>query len=196
MTTSSNARRGLTGRERTYAIGGALAALLAVALIWVFTGRQASPALAVPEVNRTAPPFALPALDGGTIDLASYRGKVVLVNFWNTWCEPCKEETPALQTAHDDLKAQGLVIIGVNLANQEQNGVEDVRAFAERYGVSYPIALDTDGAVSRAFRLYPLPTSYFIDAEGKIRYVITRSTNRAEVEALFNQLKQEAAARR
>jgi peroxiredoxin len=191
MTSTTNTRRGLTPRERGYAIGGALAALLAVAVIWLLTGRQAAAPLAVPEVNRPAPPFALPDLNGGTVDLASYRGKVVLVNFWNTWCEPCKEETPALQTAYNDLQGQGLVIIGVNLANQEQNGAEDVRNFTERYGVSYPIALDTDGAVSRAFRLYPLPTSFFIDAEGNIRYVITRSTTRAEVEALFNQLRQE-----
>lgn len=196
MTNSANVRRGLTARERSYALGGAAAALLAIVLIWVLTGRQAAAPLAVPEVNRPAPDFALPALGGGTVDLASYRGKVVLVNFWNTWCEPCKEETPALQTAYNDLSAQGLVVIGVNLANQEQKGAEDVQAFVDQYGLSYPIALDTDGAVSRAFRLYPLPTSYFVDPQGNIRYVITRSTTRAEVEALFNQLQQEATALR
>jgi peroxiredoxin len=191
-----NERRNLSPREIWFAVGGGLVAVLAIAVVWVLTGRQPAPPAPVAEVNRPAPAFALPALDGSTVTLSDYRGKVVLLNFWNTWCEPCKEETPALQAVYSRLREQGLVVIGVNLANQEQNGVEAIKSFAERYEVSYPIALDQAGEVSRAFRIYPLPTSYFIDQQGNIRYVIVRTTTSNEVEQLFRQLQNRASAQR
>ena len=146
---------------------------------------------------RPAPDFALPGLNGTTVRLSDYRGKVVLVNFWGTWCEPCKEETPALAAVYKKLHDQGLVIIGVDLRNQERSGADgdaDVRAFVTRYGATYPIALDTAGETERAFQIYPIPTSYFVDTQGVMRYVRVGTLTQDEVEVLFARLQRQASA--
>jgi cytochrome c biogenesis protein CcmG, thiol:disulfide interchange protein DsbE len=189
-------RRRLSRRERMLAIGGAVAGLLLIALVWMLTGRNTQPGLPpIAETRKPAPAFALPGLHGETVRLSDYRGKVVLVNFWGTWCEPCKEETPALAAVYRKLQDQGLIIIGVDLRNQERPGPDgdaDVRAFTERYGVTYPIALDVAGETARAFQIYPLPTSFFVDQSGTIRYVRAGAITQPEVEAIFTRLRQEA----
>ena len=188
----------LNRREVLMALAGAAAGLLVIALVWVLAGRGAQPALPpVAEVNKPAPEFTLPGLDGQDVRLSSYRGKVVLVNFWGTWCEPCKDETPALQAAYRNLSDQGLVIIGIDLRNQERSGaegVDDVRAFTARYGVTYPIALDVAGEVARAFQIYPIPTSFFIDPNGMIRYVRAGPIDAREIEPIFKKLQQATSA--
>jgi cytochrome c biogenesis protein CcmG/thiol:disulfide interchange protein DsbE len=188
----------LSRRELLMALGGAAAGLLVIALVWAIAGRGAQPALPpVGEVNKPAPDFALPGVDGKDVRLSDYRGKVVLVNFWGTWCEPCKDETPALQAAYRDLSGQGLVIIGIDLRSQERNGaegVDDVRSFTTRYGVTYPIALDVAGEVARAFQIYPIPTSFFIDPSGTIRYVRAGPLDTREIEPIFKKLQQATSA--
>ena len=191
----ASARQQVTRREIGMAVAGALVGLAVIAAVWFFAARSADPALpAVGETNRAAPEFALPTLDGGTVRLSDYRGKVVLVNFWGTWCEPCKEETPALQAVYTDLAPQGLEIIGVNLYNQETQGREAVRAFLEPYGVAYPVALDTAGDTARAFQISPIPVSYFVDPQGTIRYVKVGVVTAADVRVLFERLRSDQAA--
>ena len=191
---------GLSRREVLMALGGAIVGLLVIGLVWVLSGRNAQPALPpVGELNRPAPDFTLPGMNGQDVRLSDYRGKVVLVNFWGTWCEPCKEETPALQQSYQKLRDQGLVIIGVDLRSQEGDGaegVDNVRSFTERYGVTSPIALDVKGEVARAFQIYPIPTSYFIDPNGTIRYVRPSTLTAEEVEVLFTKLRQATSALR
>jgi len=191
-------RRRLSRRERMLAIGGAVAGLLLIALVWLLTGRNAqSGRLPIAEMRKVAPAFALPGLHGETVRLSDYRGKVVLVNFWGSWCEPCKEETPALAGVYRKLQDQGLMIIGVDLRNQERPGPDgdaDVRAFTERYGVTYPIALDIAGETARAFQIYPLPTSFVVDQNGMIRYVRVGQITAEEVETLFARLQQDTTA--
>lgn len=194
------ARRGLTPRERIYALVGAVAALALIATIWVLTGGEAvSQAQPMGEVNRPAPPFTVPTIDGGTVSLDSYKGQVVLLNFWATWCEPCKREMPALESAHQELGDQGLAIIGVNLTDDELvqgHNQEAIAAFIAQYGVTYPTALDLDGELTNAYRVFPLPTSFFIDGEGRIRYVHIGELTREDVQARFLELKEEASAAR
>jgi thiol-disulfide isomerase/thioredoxin len=121
----------------------------------------------------------------------------VLVNFWYTNCAPCREETPALQAVYSKLAGQGLQIIGVNVRGNERAGADgeaDIRAFANGNGVTYPIALDTDGQVDRDYQVYTLPTSFLIDKGGNVRYLLFSAVTSDEVEALFNKLQQEASA--
>ncbi|NWG19228.1 MAG: TlpA family protein disulfide reductase [Chloroflexi bacterium] len=185
-------RAGLSRREVAMAAFGALAGLLIIGLVWLMVGREDTPALpAVGELNRPAPDVTLPLLDGEPIRLADMRGKVVLVNFWGTWCEPCKEETPALQQAYEKLRADGLVIVGINLRRQETSD-EAVRAFVRQYGVTYPIALDVDGEAARLFQISPIPVSYFIDPAGTVRYVRVGTLSSEDVTALFGRLRQTA----
>src|SRR4051794_14053581 len=184
-------RRGISNREITFAVGGILIGLLILAGIWSFLGRSAPTGPAVTEVNFPAPSFALKTLDGGNFDLSAYRGKVVLVNFWGTWCEPCKQEIPALTTAHSQLAADGLVIVGVDLLDAERaqgHDVQDVHQFVNTYGASYPIALDESGNVARDYKLYPIPVSYFIDRSGNVRFIRIGGMSVADVEALFRRL--------
>ncbi len=189
-------RQGVSNREVLVVIGGILLALLILATVWSVVGRQPADGPAVSEVNYPAPPINLRTLDGQRFDLATQRGKVVLVNFWATWCKPCEEETPDLQAVYDRLAVEGLLIVGVDLFNAEQaqgRGEREVRAFTERYGVTYPIALDETGQVARDYKIYPIPVSYVIDADGNVRFIRIGQLNRTEVEVLFRRLRPVAA---
>jgi peroxiredoxin len=193
-------KRGLSRRELIMAGGGALVGLLVIALVWVLSSRSAGAGLPpVAQANRPAPDFALASIDGGTVRLSDYRGKVVLLNFWYTGCEPCREETPALEAAYKKLAPQGFEIIGMNVRANERRGADgdaDIRKFLEAHGVSYPIALDVDSQTGRDYQVYVLPTSLMIDREGKIRYLLFSATTTEAVEALFTKLQQETSAGR
>ena len=118
-------------------------------------------------VGRAAPAFRLRALDGSVTALTDLRGRYVLLNFWASWCGPCRGETPALQ-AFFERQAPGLVVVGVN----QQEDAETAREFVEAFAVTYPIALDRDGQVSSAYRVSTgLPVSFLIDPEGVIQGV-------------------------
>jgi peroxiredoxin len=193
-----SARRRLSPRERMFAAVGAVAALALVVTIWVITGRGSDvQSQAMGEVNRPAPAFSLQTVAGDSVSLTGYRGKVVLVNFWGTWCEPCKRELPALQAANERYGDKGLAIIGVNLTDDEKmQGVseEGIRTFVAQYNLTYPIGLDHDGSVTTAFRVFPLPTSFFIDAQGRIRYVHVGELTLDDVTARFTELQREGLA--
>jgi cytochrome c biogenesis protein CcmG/thiol:disulfide interchange protein DsbE len=188
----SRPRRGTVDRrELLLTSAGAVVGLLIIGLVWFLTGRAAEPELpAVGELRRPAPEIDLPGLDGGRVRLADHRGKVVMVNFWATWCEPCKEETPALQAVHQQLHDEGLVIIGINLRKQETDDVA-IRTFITTYGVTYPIALDIEAEAARLFQISPIPTSYFIDPRGDIRFVRVGTITADEVIALTRALQRE-----
>ena len=118
----------------------------------------------------TAPDFTLSLLDGGEITLSELQGKVVLVNFWTSWCPPCREEMPAIETVYRSYKDIGLVVIGVNLTAQDSQ--QAAATFAQEVGVTFPIALDVNNAVGNSYRVTALPTSFFIDRKGVIRSII------------------------
>lgn len=119
------------------------------------------------EPGAAAPDFLLQALDGGEIRLSDYRGRPVVLNFWATWCRPCRQEMPQLVKAYDRYRGDALLVIGVNL--QEGSAVLDT--FVRDFGIQYPIALDRTGDVGDRYRLLGLPTSVFIGRDGVIRSV-------------------------
>jgi len=116
-------------------------------------------------VGTPAPNFRLPLLDGGEIDLSALRGRPVLVNFWASWCAPCRAEMPALERVAQSYEQAGLVVVGIN----QLEDPDTVRQFVQEFGISFPIALDRDGTVSRDWRVYGIPQTYLIDADGVIR---------------------------
>lgn len=189
----------LSRRELVMAAVGILTGLLVLSAVWIVSGNTAPPTLSgVGETRRPAPEIALAQLDGKQIRLSEYRGKVVLVNFWATWCEPCKEETPALQAAYQKLHEQGLEIIGVHVRPQELGGDPNsaIPAFVSSYGVTYPIVVDSTGDTTSAYQVAPLPTSFFIDKQGMIRFVRLSMLTTTDVEVLFNTLRREETAQR
>ncbi len=122
-----------------------------------------------PEQGDLAPDFVLATLDGGELRLSDRRGQAVVLNFWATWCAPCRKEIPQLVAAYDRYRQQGLVVVGVNL--QENKGI--VRNFAKDFGMEFPVAIDRDGRVGDRYRLLGLPTTFFIDGTGVVRSVFT-----------------------
>lgn len=124
----------------------------------------AAPAGGIPA-GAPAPDFTLVTATGEAVRLSDFRGRPVVLNFWATWCPPCRAEMPDLQALYDTGRDRGLVVLGVNL----QESAVAVSAFATRYNLAFPLALDTDGAVARLYGILPLPTTYFIDATGRVR---------------------------
>jgi peroxiredoxin len=116
------------------------------------------------EVGQLAPDFELELLDGDVAWLTDFRGQPVVLNFWATWCQPCRQEMPQLVDEYSKHKDEGLVIIGLNM----QEGRDLIQPFAEERGIDYPILIDRDGDVGDEYRLLGLPTTYFIDANGVI----------------------------
>lgn len=133
-----------------------------------------------------APALALPALDGGEVSLASLQGKPVLLNFWATWCPPCRKEMPLLESTYQRYRAAGLQVLAVNLA---ENPVT-VRAFRDRYGITFPILLDADGKATERYRIIPLPTTFFIAGDGRVLDKVEGELDPVQLERLVTGLLQ------
>ena len=113
------------------------------------------------------PPLALEDLRGRNHDLAEYRGKVVLVNFWATWCEPCRAEMPSMDRLRSSLKGKPFEILAVNLAEP----LSRIEKFVDTMPLGFPLLRDRDGAAGKAWKAKLLPSSFLIGRDGKIRYV-------------------------
>ncbi|WP_322792695.1 TlpA disulfide reductase family protein [Bellilinea sp.] len=124
----------------------------------------------LPKVGFAAPPFSLLDASDQTLSLQELQGSVVILNFWASWCPPCRAEMPAFQQVYDLHKDEGLVILGVNTTYQDDG--ESALRFAEERGVQFPVLFDSDGVVSRRYQIQALPTTFFIDRKGIIRQVI------------------------
>ncbi len=118
----------------------------------------------LPQEPVAAPDFSLEGLDGRPVSLKGFRGKVVFLNFWATWCVPCREEMPAMERLHREYGTRGLAMVAVNF----QESKAEARAFADEFRLTFPILLDTKGAVTRSYAVRALPVTYLVDRDGKI----------------------------
>ncbi len=147
----------------------AVVASLIGLLAWQVATKEASAGL-VKAVERgetpAAPAFDLPVLgeEGESISLASLRGKAVVLNFWASWCEPCKDEAPLLEEVWQEYRDRGVVVLGVNA----QDFTSDARGFVERYGVTYPVVHDGPGSSLGRYGLTGFPETWWIDARGRL----------------------------
>ncbi len=114
-----------------------------------------------------APDFTLRTLGGPNLRLQEQRGRVVLVNFWATWCAPCRQEMPHLSKLYDKYGSSGFVLLGVNVDDDTRNAVD----LATKLGLKFPVSLDSDKKVSRLYDLSAMPSTVLIDREGRVRYV-------------------------
>lgn len=136
-------------------------------------------------VGSPAPDFTLQSIDGSKVQLADLRGKPLLINFWATWCPPCKEEMPTLQSAYQKYKEQGFEFVGVDLKEDEAT----VRQFVEAGGYGWKFLLDTSGQVSNSYRVSGVPTTYFVDREGVVRDMFIGPIPNAILERKLDALK-------
>ncbi|WP_067725298.1 peroxiredoxin family protein [Oceanobacillus damuensis] len=118
------------------------------------------------EIGNKAPDFELMSMTGETVKLSDYTGQRVMLNFWTTWCPPCREEMPDMQRFYEDKEA---VILAINLTDMEKNRTQ-VTEFAGEYGLTFPILMDEAGEVSTLYRISPIPTTYMVDSKGIIRH--------------------------
>ncbi|WP_102264136.1 peroxiredoxin family protein [Mesobacillus jeotgali] len=114
-----------------------------------------------------APDFELNTLDGKTIKLSDYRGKKVILNFWATWCPPCKAEMPHMQNFYEEYNDQDVEILAVNLTNMDK-GADEVKKFVEEYGLTFTIPMDEEGYAGTTYQAFTIPTSYILDENGVI----------------------------
>lgn len=143
-------------------------ALLVGFLAWRISP-QAGAALGVASMNQTAPDFRLTTLDGSPVTRDSLRGKVVLLNFWATWCPPCRVEMPGFQDVYDARHADGFVVLGVST---DAGGRGTVLDFLGEQGITYPVAMATGQIVNDYGGARVLPTSFLIDREGRVRHEV------------------------
>ncbi|MHA6258498.1 redoxin domain-containing protein [Sporosarcina sp. CAU 1771] len=123
------------------------------------------------ETGNTPPDFELSTLTGDKIKLSDYKGKKVILNFWASWCAPCKAEMPHMQNYYAKYKDSANVeIIAVNLTTAERSGIAGIEKFVDEYGLTFPIPLDSDGEVMNLYRIVPIPTTYMISTDGKIKH--------------------------
>jgi peroxiredoxin len=160
---------------------GGLGFLAAVAALCVFampTYRQGEPSIA----GRMAPDFAL-ELDGKAMRLSDLRGKVVVLDFWASWCPPCVEETPALIALHRDISQRGGMVLGVSL-DDDPNAYEN---FLKEHGVNFPTYLDTSKAIPASYGTSMYPEAYIIGRDGRIvrKVVGPQNWTGAEMTAIF-----------
>ena len=131
------------------------------------------------QIGKPAPEFALPLLGGKKIFLSEFKGKAVFINFWATWCPPCKDEMPSMEKVYREQKARGFEILAVII----DKGTKEVEAFKKEHGLSFPILLDPEMMVAALYELAFVPTTYLIDRSGIVVYRETQYRDWADAES-------------
>ena len=116
------------------------------------------------KIGDTAPDFTLETIDGRQISLSDYRGKNVILNFWASWCGPCRFETSTVEAIHEAWSDKGVVVLGVNV----QDGFDNARSYAKAYNLKFTIPVDVPGDAVRLYGIHGIPTTFFINREGII----------------------------
>ncbi|MDN4526451.1 thiol-disulfide oxidoreductase ResA [Fictibacillus fluitans] len=129
-------------------------------------------------IGEPAPNFKLKNINDKTVELQQSKGKVTLVNFWGSWCEPCKREMPLLQSMYSKYHNRGFEILSVN--SQESNLA--VKNYAQKYHLSFPVLLDLENQAGRAYNVYKLPASFLIDSNGKVVEGFEGELNKKQLE--------------
>jgi thiol-disulfide isomerase/thioredoxin len=163
--------------------------LLAIVMALCMAAQSLAADLKDLPARKTAAPLMLPALAGGTLDLKQLRGKVVLVNFWATWCPPCRKEMPSMNRLVERLAGQPFVILGVNAGED----ADAIRTFLRQVPINFPILLDEEGVSIKPWQAFVFPTSYVVDKQGRVRMGLVGSIewdapeSVARIQTLFNE---------
>jgi thiol-disulfide isomerase/thioredoxin len=161
----------LSERARDWLITAVFAVVVVALVTLGWLGRQRPP----PVAGEPAPELRLPRIDGGVVELSGYRGRVVMVNIWATWCPPCITELPSMQRTYEAYADQGLEILAVAVDQRPGERQPDgrivgvVSEFAERFGLTFEVVVDPTGGTERLLGVNYLPTTLLVDRQGRIR---------------------------
>lgn len=132
-----------------------------------------------------APEFVLTDLDGQKHKLSEYEGQGVLINFWGTWCPPCKEEMPALNNSYNKYKDQGVQVLSINIAQSDF----EVQNFVDEYKLDFPMTIDKSKSVMRTYNVDQLPATFLIDSKGKIQKILTYGITESQFDQYMESIK-------
>lgn len=157
-------------RKRILIFGVLIGAIGLFSLYFIFFGNRPGPRVDFRSaVGVAAQDFELPALRGDYVKLSDYRGKVVFLNIWATWCPPCREEMPSMESLYRRLKGREFEMLAVSI---DREGEKVVRPFAAKYGLTFPVLLDPHSKTSRLYGLTGIPESFIIDKNGVVIHKI------------------------
>ncbi len=180
-------------RRRGVVFAGGLAILaLAFGVVWLQSAKY-EPLV----VGMQAPDFSLPDLGGKKQQLSDYRGKVVFLNFWATWCKPCKEEMPSMETLWENFKNEGFVMLAVSM--DRVTTTKDIPPFIESLKLTFPILTDSWGQTDKRYKLMGVPETYLIDQNGILREKIIGPrdwTSRENMDVIVRLLHKQATSAR
>ena len=158
---------------RTWSLFSFLILIINAAWIWLSIANEGNTTqgdIPAPQVGFQAPDFELETFAGDRYLLSELRGRPVLINFWTSWCPPCRSEMPAIQKVYDEFQDQGFIVLGVNSTHQDNLG--DAITFTQIRKLSFPILLDRDGSVGSLYEVRALPSTFFVDPQGIIQEVV------------------------
>ncbi len=168
-----------------------IALVLVVGGSWIVFSREpqqetvAAELAPAPVKGHPAPAITLNDIDGQVVNLSDFQGKPVLINFWATWCPPCRAEMPDFQAIHREMGDQ-VTIIAVNATSQDEP--DNIRPFMEEFGITFPVLLDVRGQTMSDYNVRGLPTTIFIDSNGIVQEVFTGAVNKAYIQSKLSGL--------
>jgi peroxiredoxin len=160
--TDQMATQGRPRSKAVIAVASVVILSVAFAIVWLQSAKY-EPL----TVGKEAPDFSLPNLDEKTVKLSDYRGKVVFLNFWATWCKPCREEMPSMEVLYKNFERDGLVILAVSIDRVTTK--KDIPPFVKGLGLTFPVLIDSWGQTDKRYKLMGVPETYIIDQEGILR---------------------------
>jgi cytochrome c biogenesis protein CcmG/thiol:disulfide interchange protein DsbE len=167
---------------------GSIVLLVGVALTAIVFGVALLRQSQTQPQSGAAPDFTLTTLDGEQIRLSEQRGKVVILNFWASWCIPCRDEAPVLQNIWEQYRSRGVIVVGVAYTDTERGA----REFIAEYGQTYPNGMDIGTRISDLYHIQGVPETFVIDQQGNIAEFIYAAVNEADLSALLDSLLEDA----
>lgn len=170
-------------KKRSF-IRGTILVVLAIAIVYSVVTAVMQDKQETLKVGAEAPDFEVVDLNGETFRLSDYKGKGIVLNFWGTWCEPCKREFPAMERQYKHFDSLGVKLIAINI---EQSDLE-VKRYVKNMGMTFPVAIDKTRSIINAYSVKPLPTTILINQDGIVEKVITGEMTEAQIIAHFESI--------